>query len=160
MKRGSTLFLKIVLLLFGVAVLAVCIFWLPDMASKDAAAHPESAYLQYPFLAGAYAMAILFFVGLYQALKLLNFIDKNKLFSEPSVTALKRIKYSAFTVIVIIVLAILFVLAFAKGDDITGVVSVGLMLIFASSVVATCAAVLQRLVQNAIDIKSENDLTV
>ena len=37
---------------------------------------------------------------------------------------------------------------------------VGLVIIFASMVIAVFAAVLQRLLQEAIDIKSENDLTV
>ena len=37
---------------------------------------------------------------------------------------------------------------------------VGMVLIFASMVIAVFAAVLQRLLQEAINIKSENDLTV
>lgn len=54
----------------------------------------------------------------------------------------------------------LMVLSFGKGEDIAGIVMSGLMITFASSVAATVAAVLQKHVQKAIDIKSENDLTV
>jgi len=36
----------------------------------------------------------------------------------------------------------------------------GLVIIFASVVIAAFAALLQKLLQNAIEIKSENDLTV
>jgi DUF2975 family protein len=36
----------------------------------------------------------------------------------------------------------------------------GIFTTFASIVIATAAAVFQRLLQNAVDIKSENDLTV
>jgi hypothetical protein len=36
----------------------------------------------------------------------------------------------------------------------------GLFMIFVSAVIATAAAVFQKLLQNAVDIKSENDLTV
>jgi hypothetical protein len=36
----------------------------------------------------------------------------------------------------------------------------GIFTTFASIVIATTAAVFQRLLQNAVDIKSENDLTV
>jgi capsular polysaccharide biosynthesis protein len=35
-----------------------------------------------------------------------------------------------------------------------------MVIIFASLVIAVFAAVLQKLIKNAIDIKSENDLTV
>ncbi|WP_219914085.1 DUF2975 domain-containing protein, partial [Bacillus paranthracis] len=37
---------------------------------------------------------------------------------------------------------------------------IGMIIIFASMVIAVFAAVLQRLLKDAIDIKSENDLTV
>ena len=48
----------------------------------------------------------------------------------------------------------------ADQDDAPGVVAIGLVIIGASFVIATAAAVFQKLVQNAVDIKSENDLTV
>ena len=40
------------------------------------------------------------------------------------------------------------------------VLMMGLFLIFVSAVVATAAAVFERTLQSAVDIKSENDLTV
>ncbi|MBT2674309.1 DUF2975 domain-containing protein [Streptomyces sp. ISL-14] len=40
------------------------------------------------------------------------------------------------------------------------IVLMGLIIIFASLVIAVFAAILQRLLQEAINIKSENDLTV
>ena len=49
---------------------------------------------------------------------------------------------------------------FAEIDDAPGVIFIGLVVPFASMVIAVFAAVLQRLLQEAIDIKSENDLTV
>jgi hypothetical protein len=45
-------------------------------------------------------------------------------------------------------------------DDIAGGVAMGLLMIFVSLVVATAAAVFERLLQSAVDMKSENDLTV
>ena len=53
-----------------------------------------------------------------------------------------------------------FVIYVADKDDAPGAVGIGLVIIFASLIIAVFAAVLQRLLQNAIDIKSENDLTV
>jgi len=48
----------------------------------------------------------------------------------------------------------------AEKDDAPGIILIGLVLIFASMVIAVFAAVLQRLLQEAIDIKSENDLII
>jgi drug/metabolite transporter (DMT)-like permease len=45
-------------------------------------------------------------------------------------------------------------------DDIAGGIMMGLFLIFVSAIVATAAAVFERLLQSAVDMKSENDLTV
>ena len=47
----------------------------------------------------------------------------------------------------------------AERDDAPGII-IGMIIIFASMVIAVFAAVLQRLLKDAIDIKSENDLTV
>ncbi|MBP1079706.1 hypothetical protein JOC74_000194 [Bacillus capparidis] len=59
-KSGSTIFLKVVVFLIGIVVLALCIFLLPEIASRDAEANPETAYLQYPFLVCAYVLSIPF----------------------------------------------------------------------------------------------------
>lgn len=162
MKQGSTLFLKIAIFIIGTPVLALCIFGLPEMAARDAAAHPETAYLQYPFLIGSYITVTPFFIALYQALKLLRYIDQNKAFSELSVTALKYIKYCAITISTLIVVGIVcgVILIAGKYEDITGFIGLGFILTFASMVIAVFAAVLQKLLKEAIDIKSENDLTV
>ncbi|MNH47651.1 hypothetical protein D3C87_2190160 [compost metagenome] len=48
----------------------------------------------------------------------------------------------------------------AEKDDAPGIIVIGLILIFASMVIAVFAAVLQRLLKEAIELKSEIDLTV
>jgi drug/metabolite transporter (DMT)-like permease len=53
-----------------------------------------------------------------------------------------------------------FIVQRGKEDDIAGGVMMGLFLIFVSAIVATAAAVFERLLQSAVDMKSENDLTV
>ena len=47
-----------------------------------------------------------------------------------------------------------------RTGDGPGIIPVGLVVIFASLVVATFAAVLQKLLQSAADLQSENELTV
>jgi hypothetical protein len=157
MNRGSTIFLRVVISLIAMAALAVCIFPLPRMVGQEAAKTPDTAWLVYLFLVGAYIMAILFFVALYQAFKLLTYVDGNKAFSELSAGALGSIKYCAMTINILMVggIAALMALSFGKGEDIAGLVAMGLLVTFASSVVAAIAAVLQKQVRKAIDIKSE-----
>lgn len=150
MKGYSTIFLKIAVILIGIPVLALCIFWLPGFAN----------YLNYAILIGVYATAISFFFALYQTLKLLSYIDKNKAFSELSVNALKYIKYCANTISIIYAVLIPFLFPIADADDAPGLIGFPIIIIFASIAIAVFAAVLQRLLKDAIDIKSENDLTV
>ncbi len=160
MSRGSTLFLKIVVFSIGIAALAICVFYLPGAASRDAATHPETAYLKYPFLISSYILATPFFIALFQTLKLLTYIDANDAFSGISVRSLKVIKFCAITIVGLMLAGLAAAVSLFYGEDMAGPIMLGLMVIFASSVVATIAAVLQKLLQNAIDIKSENDLTV
>jgi hypothetical protein len=158
MKHGSTLFLKIALFLIGSPVLALCIFglvWLPNNP-----ANPEYAYMLYPIVIGMYVATIPFFVALYQAFKLLSYIDNNQAFSELSVKALKKIKFCAITISGLFVVILPFVFLVADLDDAPGLIIIGMVPIFGSMVIAVFAAVLQRLLQEAIDIKSENDLIV
>lgn len=154
MKQVSTLFLKGVVIFIGLAVLAVCVFVLP------VGIRAEDADMYRPILIGLYLPAIPFLFALYQAIKLLGYIDKNQAFSDASLATLKYIKYCAATISGLFVAGMPYIFQVADKDDAPGVVLIGLIIIGASFVIATFAAVLQKLLQNAKDIKSENDLTV
>jgi len=158
MKRGSTLFLKLAVFLIGTPVLALCIFGLTWLAKNPA--NPDYAHILYPIVIGVYVSAIPFYIALYKAFRLLNYIDKNKAFSEISVKALKDIKFCAITISSLYAIILPFVYIVAELDDAPGLIIIGMVPIFASMVIAVFAAVLQRLLKEAIDIKSENDLTV
>ncbi|MGG4490143.1 DUF2975 domain-containing protein [Metabacillus idriensis] len=160
MDRGTTLFLKIAVILIGIPVLALCIFLVPEIAAFAAELYPDLAYLQYLVLIDLYASAIPFYFALYQAFKLLSYIDRNEAFSELSVAALKKIKFCAFSISILYGLGMPLFYLMAEMDDAPGILLIGLVIIFASFVVAVFAAVLQKLLKEAIDIKSENDLTV
>ncbi|NIA59916.1 DUF2975 domain-containing protein [Bacillus pacificus] len=160
MKQGSTLFLKTAVVLMGIPVLAMCIFLVPNIGNFAAELYPEMAYIKYLVFINLYATAIPYYFALYQTFKLLNYIDKNNAFSELSVKALKNIKYSALAISVLYVLGMPLFYLVAERDDAPGIIVIGMIIIFASIVIAVFAAVLQRLLKDAIDIKSENDLTV
>ena len=156
-KQASTLFLKVVLVLMALAALALCIFALPGMAARDAAAHPETAYLQYPFLILAYVFFVPVFIAMVQTFKLLTYIDRNQAFSELAVKSLKVIRYCAYAVIVLGELA---TIALIRGEDITHIIMLGVFGSFASIVVAVFAELLQKLLKDAIEIRSDNNLIV
>ncbi|GIP03519.1 DUF2975 domain-containing protein [Paenibacillus sp. JNUCC32] len=160
MKQVSTLFLKVAVILIGIPILALCIFLVPEIANFAAELYPDMSYIKYLVFIDFYAAAIPFYYALYQAFKLLSYIDKNKAFSEWSVRALKRIKYCAITISSLFVVGLPLFYLVAEKDDAPGIILIGLVLIFASMVIAVFAAVLQRLLQEAIDIKSENDLII
>lgn len=160
MKRVSTLFLKIAVILIGIPVLAMCIFLVPEIGNVTVQLLPEFTYMKYLVSIIFYASAIPFYIALYQAFKLLRYIDKNEAFSQVSVNALRNIKYCAVTISSLHVLVLPLFYLFAEKDDAPGVIFVGLIVPFASLVIAVFAAVLQKLLKEAIDIKSENDLTV
>lgn len=154
MNRGSTIFLRAAILAIGLAVLAICIFALPAGIASD-----NTGYYK-PILLGLYLPALPFFFALYQSLLLLRYIDTNKAFSTASVVALQRIKYCAVAISTLFLAGMPYIYNAAQWDDAPGVVALGFVIIGASMVIAVFAAVLQRLLRSAIDIKRENDLTV
>ncbi|WP_339280810.1 DUF2975 domain-containing protein [Lysinibacillus sp. FSL P2-0066] len=156
MKR-ETLFLKIAVFLIGIPVLALCVWVVPRVA-LDTVEH--SPILTIVALIGVYATAIAYFVALFTTIKLLSYIDRNIAFSELSVKALIKIKYCAIIISSVYVVGMPLIYYAAEVDDAPGLILIGMVIIFASFVVAVFAAVLQKLLKNAIDIKSENDLTV
>lgn len=158
MKKGSTLFLKTVIMLIAAGVLTGLI-WFPQTEGRAAHLDLISIYAD-PLIIYIYIGSIPFFFGLYQAIKLLNFIDANKAFSQGAVNTLKNMKIASLVLIGFIALALAYIRFFAHGDDPAGPTMLGFVVMFASGVIATAAGVFQKLFQNAVKIKSENDLTV
>jgi len=159
MKKSSTIFLQVVVVLIGIGAL-VFMLWEPHSEGRNLHSTLFQIYFNDPFLAYAYTGSIAFFTALYQAFKLLDYIGHNEVFSQRSVKALRTIKYCAITIICFIVPAVAYLFIVRPGDDIAGGVAMGIFITFTSTIIATAAAVFERLLQNAVDIKSENDLTV
>jgi len=146
--------------LIGIGALALML-WEPHLEGRNAHATVFEIYFKDPFLAYAYLASIAFFIALFKAFTLLGYIGQNKVFSLNSVRALRTIKYCAMILVAMIGAAVAYLFIAVRGkDDIAGGVAMGLVLIFVSTVIATAAAVFERLLQNAVNIKSENDLTV
>jgi hypothetical protein len=160
MKRGSTIFLQIVILLLGAGVLAF-LLWVPQVEGRNVNATLFEIYFKDPFLAYIYLAFVPFFAGLYQGFKILGFARRNEIFSQRSVLGFRTIKYCALITAIFILGAEGYIFIFIRGtDDVAGGVMMGVFVILMCAVVGTAAAVFERILQNAVDIKSENDLTV
>jgi len=105
--------------------------------------------------------SIPFFTALYQSYKLLGYIEQNKVFSLGAVKALKTIKYCGIAIAGFVVVGQIALIITQHGkDDMAGPLALGVIITFISIAVATGAAVFEKLLQRAVEIKSENDLTV
>ena len=158
MKKSSTLFLKVVLCLIALGVVAG-LLWFPQTEGRAANLDLMSVYSD-PLIIFIFIASTPFFTGLYQAFKLLNLIDANQAFSQGAVNTLKNMKFASLSLIGLIAIVLLYIRFFAHGDDPAGPTMLGILVSFALAVTATAAAVFQKLLQNAVDMKSENDLTV
>ncbi|MBI4117963.1 MAG: DUF2975 domain-containing protein [Parcubacteria group bacterium] len=166
MKKGSTVFLQVVVVALGIGVL-VALLWEPHLEGRNVNATLFEIYFKDPFLAYVYLGSIPFFVGLWEAFKVLRYVGQNKTFSRSAVKALRIIKYCALITAGAIVAADAFLMIHARlypelgaQDGPEGAVVLGIVAAFIAIVVGTAAAVFERVLQNAVDIKSENDLTV
>jgi hypothetical protein len=158
MKRSSTAFLQVVVALVGMGALAL-LLWEPHLEGRNKHATTFQIYFHDPFLAYAYVASIPFFAALYQAFKVLGYAGRNQVISQRAVNALRTIKYCAIAIIGFVAVGEVFILLH-DSDDRAGGVFMGILITAGSLVIATAAATFERVLQNALDIKSENDLTV
>jgi hypothetical protein len=159
MKRISIIFLQAVIVIIGIVALSIMIRF-PLTEGRAQNLDLFSIYFD-PFILYGYATLIVFFVALYKAFKLLGYIRQNKLFSLTSVRTLRSIKYCAIIFSILIAMAALYVrISYNKEDDPAGFLAICIVVIFISAVVATAVAVFEKILQNAVDMKTENDLTI
>lgn len=152
--RGPILFLKLTIILIGLAALCLSTYFLYISFFSDKIGQFR------PITTGVAISSIPFFIALFQGFKLLRYIDENIAFSNVSVMALKNIKICAWFISGIYLLGLPYVYYVAEKDDAPGLILIDCFLIALPIVVAVFAATLQILLNNAIHFKSENDLTV
>src|SRR4051812_12334375 len=158
MKRSSAGFLQTVIVLIGIGVLAL-LLWEPHLEGRNAHATPFEIYFKDPFLAYAYVASIPFFAALYQAFKVLGYTRQNKVFSQAAVKALRTIKRCAIAIIGFVAIGEVFI-RLQPSDDRAGGVFMGLLITVGCVITAAAAATFEWILQNAVTIKSENDLRV
>lgn len=159
--RSSTLLIRLALLGIAIVVTFFSSSIISEIFSHWGEDSPEVAGWKFPVIIVIVASVITFFVALIQIWKLLGLIDRNKAFSQASVHAMRNVKYCGFIISGLFAIWLPLVFYFANEDDAPGVLLLfGTIFVGVPFVVAVLAGVAQKLFQNAIDIKKENDLTV
>ena len=154
MKKISTIFLQIIIILIGIGAF-IFMLWEPHLEGRNVNSTLFEIYFKDPFLAYVYIASIPFFVALYQAFKVLKYARQNKIFSQPAIKALRTIKYCAIIIIGFVVGAegYLIIIQRKVEEDIAGGVMMGLIMIFISIIVTAVATMFEKILQNAIDKK-------
>lgn len=159
MKKISTIFLQAVIVLVGIVALFLLI-WLPQTEGRAVNLDLISIYTD-PFILYGYGMSVVFFIAMYNAFRLLGYIRQGIIFTTKAVNIVRNIKLCAVVIAVLVVFSALYIKIFHNpADDPAGFMSLSALIILASAVIATVAAIFQNLLQKAVKMKSENDLTV
>lgn len=148
MKFGVTVFLRTILVLIGIGVLAF-LLWEPQAEGVNAHATIFEIYFKDPFVALMYLPAIPFFTGLFHAFKVLGLAGRNQGYSRQAVKSVRTIKYCAIAIIGFVVACELMI-ASHDSDDRAGGVMMGVFISLAAVVVATAMTVLERAMQNVV----------
>ena len=124
MKRGSTLFLKVVICLIAIGVFAAMI-WFPRTEGRAKNLDLMEIYLD-PFIVYIYVASIPFFIALFQAIKLLGYVDMNKIYTQAAVKTVRNIKRCALAIVGFMIVAIFYIRVMAQGDDASGLQQFGI----------------------------------
>jgi hypothetical protein len=143
-----------VVVLIGIGAVALLLAE-PHFEGRNAHATLFEIYFNDPFLAYAYLAFIPFFVGLCHAYKVLRYAGQSEELSPSAVRSVRTIKYCATTLIGFVAGAEVFIMS-SDSDDRAGGVFIGVLIAFASLVVATAMAVLERALRKAVDLKAES----
>lgn len=159
--RGTTLFLRTAILGASVAITLLSLWAVSDVYTHWVEDSPELAFWMYPIILVIATSTASFCVAAFQIWKLLSLVDRNKAFTNASVKTMRNVKYCGFIISALFATWMPLVFRAADNEDAPGMILIfGAIFVGIPFVIAVFAGVAQRLFQNAIDIKKENDLTV
>lgn len=159
MMKGSTLFLKLAVIILGIPVLAVVLKLGVEgsLAVVRGEPLPFVVWGLFVVLAGS---AVPYFLALRETWRLLVLIDRGEAFSEISIQALRKIRRCATAVTILFALGLPVFAALARMEDAPGLVVIGMAISGISLVIAVFSAVLVHHLKQAISIRAENEFTV
>lgn len=156
--KFKTGFLKGALFFISILILVLSVFWLPTVSKELAISNPDYAHLRLPLLLGLYITLIPFYIALYQAFRLLHFIEKQYAFSAASLYSLCVIKNCAVAIVVLYIAGMSY-LAFSNALH-PGIAVMGAIILFACISIALLSMLLHELLRSGLNLKTENELTI
>lgn len=150
MKRISTIFFQIIIILVGISALAFMLYE-PHLEGRNVGATNFDIYFKDPFLACAYVASVFFFITLYKVFKILGYVRENKRVSQETVKALKVIQYCAMIIIGFVIVREVYIGIVVRGtDDIAGGVAMGVFIALISGIVVITTVMLQKSLQHKL----------
>ena len=156
----ESLWLKLSLVLFSVPVFALCWFVVIPLSREIVEYVVILAPFRWGIVGVLYAAALAFLDALVQAFRLLRLIDQQIAFSVASHQRIRHIRRDALAIAGCFSLLLPVVYFVADLDDAPGLIVVGLSFVFLALVVAAFARILEKLLDQAISLKADVDLTV
>lgn len=144
MKEGRKHILSLGTLLIVVSILGFLIFLLSAVLTGLSEVIPVSAYLRYSGLVSLYGSVITFLFALYQTIKVLVNIYKDKALWERAAGNLRNIRYSAITISCLYLISMPFLYLMAEKDDVPGILFFGLIVFLLTSVAAVFTSVFEK----------------
>lgn len=157
-QRELSNWLKIIILISGFFGLLICFVLAPRIGKNILGIHKSMSFMYWPCLIFMWIGCIPIYLGFYQGWKIFDNIGKDKSFSEENVVCLYNIVKLSIMEIILFSMSIV-ILLFLNVNNIAMYIVIFLVL-FVSIFVGTSSAILSHLINKAIELKRENDLTI
>ncbi|MBN2504055.1 MAG: DUF2975 domain-containing protein [Bacilli bacterium] len=144
------LFLKTALMGLAVPMLAINIFFLPDLVVAANQPIPSYAPMLYPIVIAIYLGSLPYYFGLYKSFVLLCQISNNETYSEKSIQALKSIRYSATVISVMFLICLPYAYVIADKTDAPGIMAIALFVTGLSIAVTFSAGLFQLVIRDTM----------
>ena len=128
----------------------------PHLEGRNAHATLFEIYFKDLFLAYAYMASIPFFMALHQAFQVLGHIRHDRTFSSATLDSLRRIKHCLIIFVGLVLLSFVFMVGGDREDRPPGIF-MRLLVALPSIIAATTVAMFERILQNALNVKSREN---
>jgi len=155
--KKQTLLLKVALIVISLMMILAAVIVVPTILKNT---HTDLGGLVWPFGIGFYAIIGLVLLAVYQSWQLLILIDQRKVFTVSSVDALTWIKRAAYSVTIIFAALLPIFYVWVQAEDAPGLLLLALILTGIAFVIGLFANILAQLLASAIQLKTENELTI
>lgn len=144
--------------LIGIIMGYSAIYVLPEMAKHSSAIYEEGKYIANFIVYYVWITAIPFYLTLYQAIKICNYIIKDKIFSKDPLKSFGKI--TIFSLIILVMYLLLLIALYVIRFFPQTMVLVLFLVIFSCTSIALISQIMKLLLLRAIELKEENDLTI